>query len=130
MTIRKEPRQWRLYFYAALSVGAVTVLWLGRQGEVRSLETRTMCVAAWIAAAVLYAALAWKTRAAGREWRPIDIVMLAILALVALYEAHWPDVDLHVTPDGIAMIWAGSAFGSVHGTMWRKRREQRAAKAA
>ena len=114
-------RDWRPWFYGALVIGAPMLLFIGRQTDNRSVEIRTACVVAWIAVCLLYAALAWRTRAASREWRWQDILTVALLAFVAFYEARWPWLDLSVTPDGVAMIWAGSSLGSYWGAARRKR---------
>lgn len=115
------PQNWRPWFYAALVIGAPLLLFAGRPTDDRTVGMRTACVVVWIAACLVYAALAWRTRAASREWRWQDILTVALLAFVAFYEARWRWLDLSVTPDGIAMIWGGSFLGSYWGASLRKR---------
>jgi hypothetical protein len=69
-------------------------------------------ISGWVAAALLYAALAWRTRPDGRDWWIQDALVILMFLLAALYQANWPNWRVPSNPALVGGLCAASALGS------------------
>lgn len=116
--------EWRPVFLSGMLFGAPLLGWFGRPGVDRTDAARWTLVGVWLAVALLYAMLAWRTRASSRELRGLDLWLVAVLAGTALFEANWPGRVPNVTPERVALVAAASALAGYLVWARRKRRTE------
>ena len=122
----QHPRRglaWRPVFYVAVLIGTPVLSWFARPSADRTDGARWTYVSVWIGLAVLYALLAWRTRASSREQRRVDILVVVVFAIAAIFEANWPGRLPNFTPDTIAGVGAASALVAYSGMSARKRHD-------
>ena len=103
-------RSWRVWFYGAVAV--VAPFTVPSALQIPDSE-RIAVISGWVAAALVYTALAWKARGDQRETRILDVVTVLMFLLAALYQARWPEWRIPgTTPAFVGGLWAASALGS------------------
>jgi hypothetical protein len=111
-------RWWRIWFYAAAAIAGPLAV---PSALDRPDAERIAFTTGWGIAALLYAALAWRTR----DGRPAVLVQDAMTVVVFLfaawYEANWPGVRLWLTPSAFGGIWGAAALGSSFASARSKR---------
>jgi hypothetical protein len=105
-------RWWRVWFYGAVAV--VAPFTVPSAVQIPNAE-RVAVMSGWISVALLYAAVAWRTRRDGRDWRVMDVLTVLIFLLAALYQAKWPEWRIPSNPALVGGLWAASGLGgSLH----------------
>jgi hypothetical protein len=102
-------RWWRIWFYAAAAIAGPAAV---PSALDRPDAERIAFTTGWAVAALLYAALAWRTRSDQRSTTGLDVMTVGIFLLAALYEANWPGFRIGITPSAVGGIWAAAALGS------------------
>ena len=116
MDNERVRRWWRAWFYGAVAV--VAPFTVPSALQIPDAE-RIAVISGWVAVALLYAALAWRTRRDGRDRRVIDVLTVLIFLLAALYQAKWPDWRIPSNPALVGGLWAASALGGSLRTAWK-----------
>lgn len=108
-------RWWRVSLYGVVAV--IAPFTVPSALDIPDAE-RVAVTAGWMVAALVYAALAWRTRGQGLAFVILDVITVVHFLLAALYEANWPAFRFWVTPAGVGGIWAATALGSSFRAFW------------
>ena len=102
-------RWWRVWFYAVVAI--IAPFTVPSSLHIPDAE-RIAVISGWVAAALLYAALMWRTRPDGRDWWIQDALVILMFLLAALYQANWPNWRVPPNPALVGGLCAASALGS------------------
>jgi uncharacterized protein YhhL (DUF1145 family) len=102
-------RWWRVWFYAMVAI--IAPFTVPSALHIPDAE-RIVVICGWLAVALLYAALLWRTRPDGRDWWIQDALTILVFVLAALYQANWPNWRIPSTPALVGGLWAASGLGS------------------
>jgi hypothetical protein len=123
MQTLRQRLQWRPVFFLVLLIGTPIFTWFARPSAERTDLVRWTMVSVWIAVALLYAFLAWRTRGSSPAHPANDVFPVVAFTAAAIYESNWPGSLPNFTPDTIVMVTSASALGSY----WAGRRASREA---
>lgn len=127
MNSMRMRRWWRIWVYGVVAI--VAPFTVPSALQIPDAE-RIAVISGWVGVALLYAALAWRTRRDGRDWRVQDALTIMIFLLAALYQANWPNWRIPSTPALVGGLWAAAALGSGIGVARRWQPPERPAPAS